>query len=202
MNVIAMFFLRAKHWQIFLLLFGIAVVGDVAAISSSISATARSPEDFGKVGLLFGVVMVLFMFCFLAWLWSMASFLSSIVQPALRLKMGFFRFALIYPVVYFPLFMVLFQSIILNPLLFAVIFPLHLFAMFCMFYLLYFVSKSLVLAETSKPASFYDYAGPFFLIWFFPIGVWFAQPRINRLYEERRNVEPFSEPTSGDGKPE
>jgi uncharacterized RDD family membrane protein YckC len=46
------------------------------------------------------------------------------------------------------------------------------------------VSKNLVLAETSKPASFYDYAGPFFLIWFFPIGVWFTQPRINRLYEQ------------------
>ncbi len=51
-----------------------------------------------------------------------------------------------------------------------------------MFYDLYFVSKNLVLAETSKSASFYDYAGPFFLIWFFPVGVWFIQPRINRLY--------------------
>jgi uncharacterized RDD family membrane protein YckC len=55
--------------------------------------------------------------------------------------------------------------------------------MFCMLYLLYFVSKNLVLAETRKPASFPDYAGPFFLIWFFPIGIWFTQPRINRLYE-------------------
>jgi hypothetical protein len=197
MNVIARFFLRAKHWQIFLLLFGITILGDVAVISDSISETAQSPEAFGKVGLLFGVVMVLFMFCFLAWLWSMGSFLNLIVQPTLRLKMGFFRFALIYPIVYLPVFMWLFQSISLDPGLFAVIFPLHFFAMFCMFYLLCFVSKSLVLAETSKSASFYDYAGPFFLIWFFPIGVWFTQPRINRLYEERSNVKPFHEPMSG-----
>lgn len=197
MNVIARFFLRAKHWQIFLLLLGISVFGDVSALSSSISATAQSPEAFGKVGLLFGVVMVLFMFCFLAWFWSMGSFLNLIMQPTLRLKMGFFRFALIYPVVYLPVFMWLFQSISLDPRLFAVILPLHFFAMFCMFYLLYFESKSLVLAETSKPASFYDYAGPFFLIWFFPIGVWFTQPRINQLYEERSNVRPFGEPMSG-----
>jgi uncharacterized RDD family membrane protein YckC len=54
--------------------------------------------------------------------------------------------------------------------------------MFCMFYDVYFVSKNLVLAETSKSASFYDYARPFFLIWFFPVGVWFIQPRINRLH--------------------
>ena len=59
-----------------------------------------------------------------------------------------------------------------------VIFSLHAFATFCMFYLLYFVSKTLVLAETSKPPSFYDYAEPFFLIWFFPMGLWFIQPRI------------------------
>jgi hypothetical protein len=47
------------------------------------------------------------------------------------------------------------------------------------------VSKSLVLAETGKPASFYDYAGPFFLLWFFPVGIWIVQPRVNRLYSER-----------------
>ena len=194
MNVIASFFLRAKHWQMFLLLFGVYCVGQ-AAVMSSISATARSPEDFGEAGLLFGVVMVPFMFCFFGWFWSMGSFLSSIVQPALRLKMGFFRFALIYPALYVFAFIGFFQSP--KPALFAVIFPLHLFAMFCMFYNLYFVSKSLALAETGKPASFYDYAGPFFLIWFFPIGVWIIQPRINRLYAERRNAEPFTGENAG-----
>jgi|HubBroStandDraft_2_1064218.scaffolds.fasta_scaffold26755_3 hypothetical protein len=77
---------------------------------------------------------------------------------------------------------VVFKSI--NAVLLSLIFPLHFLAMFCLFYLLYFVSKSLVLAETCKPASFNDYAGPFFLIWFFPIGIWFIQPRINRQYME------------------
>jgi hypothetical protein len=202
MKVIATFFLRAKHWQIFLLFFAIGVVADVAAISTSISATVRSPSDFGKVSMLSWLAIVLSMFCYLAWLWSMGSFLSSMVHPALRLKRGFFRFALIYPLVYLPLFMVLFRSIIFSPTLFAVIFPLHFFATFCMFYLLYFVSKSLVLAETSKPVSFYEYAGPFFLIWFFPIGVWFTQPRINRLYEKGKNVERFSDPKAALGKPE
>jgi len=57
---------------------------------------------------------------------------------------------------------------------------------------IYFVSKSLVLAETGRPAVFYDYAGPFFLVWFFPIGVWIVQPRINRLYE-RKLAEPSNE---------
>jgi len=80
--------------------------------------------------------------------------------------------------------MLAFKSLTLHAVLFLLIFPLHLLAMFCLFYLLYFVSKSLVLAETCKPASFNEYAGLFFLIWVFPIGVWFIQPRINRQYAE------------------
>src|SRR5437899_1835874 len=185
MDAIGSFFLRAKHWQIFLLLVGIGVVGDLVLVESSISTIAQSPEDFGKVGLPFGFVTVLFMFCFLGWFWSMGSFLSSIVRPALRLSTKFFNFALVYPALYIIVFIALLQNFTTNPALLAIIIPLHFFAMFCIFYGLYFVSKSLVLAETSRPASFYDYAGPFFLIWFFPIGVWFAQPTINRLYEAR-----------------
>ncbi len=193
MDMISSLFLRAKHWQIFLLLVGVGLVGDIVLAASSISTTAQSPEDFGKVSLRFGFVTVPFMICFLGWFWSMGSFLSSIVRPALRLNTKFFHFALVYPGLYIFVFIALFQTFTTYPALLAIILPLHFFAIFCIFYGLYFVSKSLVMAETSRSVSFYDYAGPFFLIWFFPLGVWFTQPRINRLYETRRN----SEPTTG-----
>lgn len=183
MNLIASFFLRAKHWQLFLLFVGAGIVGDVV-LTASMLTMAGTTVDFGKIGLLFGGVMMTFMLSFLAWFWSMGSFLNSIAQPALRLKMFFFRFTLIYPALYIPLFITLFQST--KPLLLVIIFPLHFFVMFCIFYNLYFVAKALVLAETNKPALFYDYAGPFFQMWFFPIGIWFTQPRINRLYLQSR----------------
>src|SRR5271157_2108708 len=95
MNVIASLFLRAKHWQIFFLIFGLFIVGNMA-VMSSISATTSSPQDFARIGLLFGSVVVLSMLGTLAWFWSVGSFLSSIVYPGPRLKMGFFRFALTY----------------------------------------------------------------------------------------------------------
>jgi hypothetical protein len=109
------------------------------------------------------------------------------VQPELRMKSGFFRVALIYPPFYFVFFVATFQNF--SPGFLGLILPLHLFATVCMFYLFYFVAKSLVMAETSKPAAFYDYAGPFFLLWFFPIGIWILQPRVNRLYSDRKNAE-------------
>ena len=181
MRAVVKVFVRAKHWQIFLLLFGVGYIGGSAAMLLSL-ATARSPEQLLKISLPFGFVMLLFMLSLAAWLWSMGSFLNSIGQPALRLRLGFFRFALIYPTVYIFIFLALFSTT--NPVLLAFTFPLHFFAMYCLFYDLYFVSKSLALVEAGKLVSFYDYAGSFFLLWFFPVGVWFIQPRINRLHAQ------------------
>lgn len=185
MGAVARFFLRAKHWQIFLLLFGIGYVGATIALLVDM-VTARTQEELVRVSLPFVFMMMLFMFCFVGWFWSMGSFLSSISRPTLRLRVRFFRFALFYPTVYILIFFATFN--VTRPALLALIFPLHFFAMFCLFYDLYFVSKSLALVETGKQVSFYDYAGAFFLLWFFPLGVWFIQPRINRLYAERSST--------------
>jgi len=191
---ITSFFLRAKHWQIFILVFGVYFVSQMALVGS-ILVSPHSQEVFSKGGLLAGLVMTLSTLGLFVWFWSLGSYFNSIVQRELRMKSGFFRVALIYPPFYFVFFIATFQSS--SPGLFGLIIPLHLFAMVCMFYLLYFVSKSLVLAETSKPALFYDYAGPFFLLWFFPIGIWIVQPKVNRLYSERQNAEPPIETAPG-----
>lgn len=158
--------------------FDVYLLGQMALMGSILA----SPR-----GLLSGLMMALFMLGSFVCFWSMGSFFNSIVKPESRLKSGFFRVALIYPPFYFVFFIATFQSF--SPGLLELILPLHLFAMICMFYLLYFVSKSLVLAETSKPASFCDYAGPLFLLWFFPVGIWIVQPRVNRLYSERKNAQ-------------
>lgn len=71
-----------------------------------------------------------------------------------------------------------------NLAIFAFIAPLHLFSMFCMFYCGYFNAKALKAVETKKPVTFSDYVGEFFLIWFFPIGIWIIQPRINKIFED------------------
>jgi len=177
------FFLRARHWQIFILIFA-AVVAGAVAIVRSIDVQGQA-SLFNKYDVLFLLLNALMMCIFLAWCWAMGSFLNSIAPLGLRLKMRFFRFALVYPALYLVLFAIAFES---NKLvLILLIFPLHFFAMFCLFYNFYFVSKSLVTVETGKPAPFYDYAGPFFLLWFFPIGIWTIQPRINRLYAEQRH---------------
>jgi len=54
--------------------------------------------------------------------------------------------------------------------------------LFCIYYALYFLSKSLVLAETGKAPSLFAHLLLWFLFYFVPIGIWFIQPRINRLF--------------------
>ncbi|MGH9795805.1 MAG: hypothetical protein ACRD5G_13620 [Candidatus Acidiferrales bacterium] len=180
--MISGFFLRAKHWQIFTLLIGLFVFGQIAGLSAMLGST-QAPQEPGNLGAAFVLVTALYIFSFLAWFWSLGTFLNSIVKPPLKLDLRMFRLAVIFPAVYIVPFVFFFLN--LRPSLFALILPFHLFAMFCMFYNLYFVSKSLVQAETERHASFCDFAGPFFLLWFFPLGVWFIQPRVNRLYEAR-----------------
>lgn len=158
MNWITRFFLRAKSWEIFLLLFGIMAVTQIALVDSIQSATVKSE---GRGYLVFLGLTLLFIASLNGWFWAMGSFLNRTVRPDLRPSVGFFRFALVYPMLYLIVFVLLFPP---APAMLAVILPLHLLAMFCMFYLLNFVSKNLVLAETRKEVSFYDYAGPFFLL--------------------------------------
>lgn len=63
----------------------------------------------------------------------------------------------------------------------GVVIPFHLLAVFCMFYSLYFVATRLKSAESGKTATFSDAAAIFMGLWFFPAGVWFVQPKANRI---------------------
>jgi hypothetical protein len=179
---IASFFLRAKHWQIFILVWGTYFVAQMAIVIS-LSARTGPSENLLKVGLFSEAVMLPFVVCFMGWLWSMGSFLFSIAEPTLKLNIYFFRFAIIFPTLYFLTALPFFLS--RNPTVEGIILPMHMLAIFCPFYALYFVSKSLVVAEKGEAVTRNDYTLTLFLLFFSLIGIWLVQPRINRLYAQK-----------------
>ena len=61
------------------------------------------------------------------------------------------------------------------------VYPFHIVASLFIFSSIWTSAKAIVLAETKKIQTFDRYIGTFFLLWFFPIGIWFVQPRLNRL---------------------
>jgi len=65
---------------------------------------------------------------------------------------------------------------------------LQLITMPCMLYCIYFIAKSLKASEKNRDATSSDYSGEFMMLLFLPIGVWFLQPRIKKLFEDRQEL--------------
>ena len=55
------------------------------------------------------------------------------------------------------------------------------YVFYALLYYLAFPARTLKSIEKGKKADFGEYIGDFFLIVFLPIGIWFLQPRINRV---------------------
>ena len=49
--------------------------------------------------------------------------------------------------------------------------------------IVYFVAKTYKTVELQRQVSFSDFAGEFFMIWFYPIGIWIIQPKLNKIIE-------------------
>ena len=173
-------FLKLKAWQLFTLLFGPHLLMMMAVIM-----TGGGPR---RMVFILPLPMIVFLAVFMAWFWSLGVHINQKVPEEIRPSSRYFRIGLAYSSIYmiaFVGFFVLTASGNSRPEFFAFIFPFHLFAMFCLFYALYFVAKNFVMAERQKTVEFYDCAGPFFLLWLYPIGVWFIQPRINRMFQDQ-----------------
>lgn len=176
-----------KHWQLFIVLFVLPFFIQFAATFAVLAS-----ETPTMLFIVFPIIIVLFMGTFFSWLYTLGTNLHKKLPQAASMKLLYFKMALIFPVLYILVMAVLmyymFSSMVVNePPNFAwmlLIIPFHFFSMFCILFVLYFIAKALKSVEQMKEARFNDFIGEFFLIWFFPIGVWFIQPRVNKLFDD------------------
>ena len=202
------YFQKAKHWQLFLLMFGIPILSQMFVMGNMISQIGENnPPDMSfmlKYFSLLPFIMVLFLGTFFGWFWSIAIGLKHKIPQDIKMKTTKFKIFFFIPLVYILLFVTLLgisiSSIVtgvnsgVQPdfenigLFISIIFPLHFFSMFCIFYCLYFVAKTIRTIELQRECSFSDFAGEFFLIWFYPIGIWIIQPRINKIAKEENQT--------------
>lgn len=194
-------FLRARHWQIFVPLLAIPFVtmivfGIIVAIVMTTQHPQR-PHEALWIAYCMPFVIVINSFVQFAWFWNVLIKLRTLL-PSEKVHMPIGRIKLFFaiPILYFcciPLFVafiiqnagapgpgMLVQMISIG----IIVFFVHLFAIFCFFHTIYFAAKTIRSAELQRNATFSDFAGDFFLIWLFPIGIWFIQPRINKLIDE------------------
>ena len=185
------FFLKLKHWQLFLLLVGIPIALEFLTIGFIFSADdfASGLQRFLRA---FPILMFLYVAILFGWLWSTGVFLAKKLPSDAPMPSGLFKGAIIIPTLYI-MFLCWFVAKLMwgNEMseLFidenlGLILTAHFTSMACIFFVLFFNAKALKSVELQRPALLGDYVGEFFLFWFFPVGIWFLQPRINQLLEQ------------------
>ncbi len=186
-------FLKAKHWQLFSLTFGIPFIFQIVMMVNIFSnigdGNIPDPTYMFKYMTFFCIFIVLFMGVWFGWFWSVAIGLQAKMPEGVKMKVTKYKIFFFSPLIYI-LVLIFFMSTMTtnsvpNPAMFIVILPLHLFSMFCMFYNLYFVAKTFKTVELQRETRFSDFAGEFFMIWFYPIGIWIIQPKINKMMEDQ-----------------
>lgn len=192
------FFLRAKHWQLFLLIFGLPLLVQAVLLRNITSVIVKlnvspNPDTFTPYIIAVAVATLLSLLGLLAWYWSIATGLRQATPSISDSRVRLFKVTFLFPVLYFSFLAVAVLFGIGDEVNFSVepqygpllyVLPFHLLTMLCLLYCAYFVAKTIKTAEAGHAVPISSFAGDILLIWFFPIGVWFLQPRVNRLAGE------------------
>jgi len=140
--------------------------------------------------------MIIFFLGLFGWFWSIATGLQNKIPVGVKMKIRKFKIFLIIPMIYIPFVFGLMDMLFDNAtqangepngamigISIAIMFPLHILSMFGLLYSFYYVAKTFKTVELQREVTFSDFAGDFFLLLFFPIGVWIIQPKINLMID-------------------
>lgn len=194
-------FLKAKHWQLFILTFVLPLIIHIgfmaymfSQIFSKISYTTEpNPSDF--VGFFYYIPLIglLFLGLLFGWFYSLTIGLQSKLPDGMKMKVNRFKIFMLFPIVYILLISLFIGTIVSSlstggepdfsivGIFMAIIIPLHFFNMFCVIYTMYFTAKTIKSVELQRKAEFSEYIGEFFMLWFSFVGVWIIQPKVNRF---------------------
>ena len=178
-------FLRMKHWQLFVLLVALPLAVEFVMMVSLILF-----RNFSVIGMVFPALMIICLGTYFGWMYSLGINLHRRLPASVGMSLTAFRLFFFTPVVYIlticayvgVAFSIVSPPDRANPFIILLIIPVHLFCMFCIFYCLYFVAKAIKAVELQRPVYAGDYIGEFFLLWFYFVGVWFIQPKINKMF--------------------
>ncbi len=214
--------LKAKHWQLFLIMFALplmAYFGVMGSFFTSIIGLSMQmePTEEPDPEMIFAIFDQLKWFYLLAmlplllhslWQWSISVGLHDKLPSGHGMNLNLFKWFMILSVA--MLFAVLYlaadsmdsfvefaraaedgevpdDDVIKYFGRFFMIIPLSLISAVFTLYCHYFTGKTIKMIEHGDKPGKPESIGEFFLIWFYYIGVWFIQPRVNRIVEGNIN---------------
>ncbi len=178
-----MFLLKIKAWELFFLAF----VAQFIVMGFSFLVVYIT--DSLVIGVIINqIIMILSFLVILRWEWLIGTKINLKISEKIRPKPAFFKFAIIFCTVFAVSFTLLFIMTafidIASPeLLSKLIMLLLVFDICLLVYSSNFVAKNLVMYEKGRSVNFLEYLSTFFMLWFYPIGVWMVQPRVNRIFK-------------------
>jgi len=173
------FLLRLKHWQLFLITWGIPIAINIYSFSD--------PMFMVK---LFPVMMIVFIIGIFGWIWAISTVLHKKLPAEVNLNVRQFKILFSIPIMYtlaitfwmgYQFYFGSTRETSNMGLVIGIVAFFHLVSMVCILLGLRFAAKTMRSVELGRSARFSEYAGEFFLIWFSPIGFWILQPRLNKL---------------------
>jgi hypothetical protein len=168
------FILRLKHWQLFFLAIGLPILADFFKTS-----------EHGQGATIDMIVWVITVSTVFSWIWTIGNELYKLSPIGQHLKLWRFRTAITSA---FTLLVFIFwatenETIMASDYFLIILFtgvPIYLGLMI---YSVLYAAKTLKTIELGRATKIDEYAGEAFLIWMVPLGVWFIQPRLNKLTE-------------------
>jgi glucan phosphoethanolaminetransferase (alkaline phosphatase superfamily) len=154
---------RAKHWQVFLL------------FTLGYFASAYSTHDF----LTFGLINVVLLVLYVGWYAVLGNSLHPYLPRGRYYNLSWFFFDAFLIIATYGVAITFFNGQMQMTGLAAL---LGFYLFFAIARLFWFPAAVLVSIETRNEPVFRQYASTMLLMFFWPLGVWFIQPRLNRIY--------------------
>jgi hypothetical protein len=184
-----MFFLRLKHWQLFLISW---------APLSQFFILLFTGSDLLNY---FPVVLFLFLAGLTTsfiWVWQIVSKLKALFPV---MNFGLFRVAFCIPCAYsyMLIFFLLYNLYVQKTnmgITEALFLSLPVISIACIFYGLAFIGRLIRAVELKKMPSLKEYILTSVIMLLPPLGLWFVQPRLNRIVNSYSGTPPVSSPSS------
>ena len=209
--------LELKHWHLFVLIYvgpflmtGVYMVNFFRLMSNIRENAYMSPDEvfsqmFSGMPWVF-LGSFVFTLILYAWMWSIGHVLYPMRPAGVRMNLNVFKATIIIPIITTVIamgLMVNFFDTMSDMAVyeraeppaaffnFILIFPLQLLTLFCSFYNFWFCARMIKTVETQRENSMGDYLIDIIFLWFNVVGIWFLQPRLNRIVNNQPPPLPY-----------
>lgn len=182
-------YLKAKHWQLFLLTFGVPTIFMI--LNTLLMNFFNISNVHGLFNYkIFGLSIVYILILSYGWYFSIAVGLQKIKLVKSKLNIQKFILMFILQICSFVTVLVLANFLLTDSLnitlsILIVIVSSHLLSIISFFYCLYFLTVTIKTAESQKCETISSCLFEFIMIGLFPIGIWIIQPRINKVVDNQ-----------------